>query len=77
MRKAAETITLTNGPTAAIRSSAPGFGASPARRATPPNSHNVMPSTATPLRRATIACESSWASRDRKKIVPAVRPPMA
>ena len=57
-------IRLTSGPTPAMRISAPGSATSPCSRDTPPSSHSVMPSTSSPLRRATSECASSWASRD-------------
>ncbi len=47
--KHAEPIaSVTTGPATAIRNSAPADGMSPAILATPPNSHNVMPSIRTP-----------------------------
>jgi hypothetical protein len=49
------------GPITAMRKSAPGVGVSPRSRAIPPSSHSVMPSTATPLRCATIAWAISCA----------------
>lgn len=65
---------LTSGPTPAMRSSAPGSRASPRSSATPPKSQRVIPPTSSPLRLATIACDTSWASRPRKKTTAAASP---
>ncbi len=64
---------LVRGPTPAMRSSAAGVGASSRRRAAPPSIHRVMPSTWTPLRRATTACASSCASSEARKTTAASR----
>jgi hypothetical protein len=65
---------LTSGPTPAMRRSAPGVRASPPNRATPPKTHNVMPSTGTPLRMATTAWATSCASRPSRNTIAAVSP---
>ena len=44
--------TVTSGPATAMRNSAPGLGIWAPMRATPPNTHRVMPSMGTPTRRA-------------------------
>ncbi len=58
---------LAAGPAAAISPSAFGEGESRLRRAIPPSNHSSMPLVSTPNRRATSACDSSWARIDRKK----------
>ncbi len=57
------TTKLVSGPTPAMRASERALAGSPSSCETPPKSHSVMPATLTPLRRATIACESSCARR--------------
>jgi hypothetical protein len=57
---------VTAGPAAAMRNSAPGDSGWPRSRATPPNSHRVMPSMRSPSRTAHRACPSSWASTEAK-----------
>ena len=49
-RKTTLSTSVTNGPAIAIRSSDSADGISPRNRATPPKSHSVIPSIATPSR---------------------------
>jgi hypothetical protein len=56
--------TLTPGPASATRSSTTARDGWVPSSDTPPSSHSVIRRTSSPLRRATIACASSWASRD-------------
>lgn len=65
---------LTSGPTPAMRSSAPGVDASPRKRAIPPNTHSVMPSTGTPLRIARTAWATSCASKPNRNATAAPSP---
>jgi hypothetical protein len=68
--KAVQTPTITSvtaGPAAATRNSSPGDDVSRVILATPPKNQRSMPEMPMPLRRATIACPSSWASSERKK----------
>lgn len=57
---------LVNGPTAAMRRSAPGERGFPLSWATPPSSQSLMLSTWIPLRRARTACATSWASTEAR-----------
>jgi hypothetical protein len=67
---------LVSGPTAAINASEPADRGSPWSCETPPNIHRVMPVTRRPLRLATTACDSSWASRlAKKRTAPAIPVP--
>ena len=56
----------TAGPASAILSSAAALGNIPLKRATPPKSQSVIPSSSIPSRRAVTAWPSSWPSRDTK-----------
>lgn len=67
-------LRLTSGPAIAMRNSAPAEGNIPAKRATPPNSHRVMPSICMPSRRATTAWPSSWSNSDTKNSSAAQKP---
>jgi len=65
---------LVIGPAMAMRSCAPGVVGSDSRRAKPPSSHKVMPSTPIPSCRATREWPISCASREAKKSSDATTP---
>ena len=61
---------LASGPASAIRKSAAAVGGSPSNSVIPPSIHKLIDRTLTPLRIATSACASSWASSEARKSRP-------